>query len=165
MPDPVCIIAAGNRLGEGPVWDDRDQALWWVDIEGCLLQRWRASDGAMDRWTLPERIGSFALREPRGLVVALASGFALFDPEGGAVERLAAPEAHRPGNRFNDGKCDRAGRFWAGTMDDGMRERSGALYRLGADRACLRMAAGIGISNGLAWSPDDRTMYFADSAE
>jgi L-arabinonolactonase len=117
------------------------------------------------RWTMPERIGSFALREQGGLVVAFASGFAFLNLETGAVERLAAPEAAMPRNRFNDGKCDRRGRFWAGTMDDRLSEHSGALYRFDPDRSCHRMDSNIGISNSLAWSPDDRRFYFADTMD
>ena len=161
--DVVCVVDAKNKLGEVPVWDVEEQALYWVDIEGALLQRFHPATGAVRRWEMPERLCALALREKGGLVVALASGFAFFDPETGAIERLAAPEAHLPGNRMNDGKCDRRGRFWAGTMDDSLRERTAALYRLDADLSCHRMETGIGISNSLAWSPDDRTFYYADT--
>jgi L-arabinonolactonase len=160
-----CVVDAGNKLGEVPVWDVAEQALYWVDIEKRLLQRFRLADGDVRIWTMPERIGSFALRRDGGLVVAFESGFAFYDLETGAVERLAAPEAHIPTNRFNDGKCDREGRFWAGTMDDRLTAHSGGLYRLDPDLSCHRMDGGIGISNSLAWSPDDRTMYFADTLD
>ncbi len=109
--DVVCVVDAKNKLGEVPVWDVEEQALYWVDIEGALLQRFHPATGAVRRWEMPERLCALALREKGGLVVALASGFAFFDPETGAIERLAAPEAHLPGNRMNDGKCDRRGRF------------------------------------------------------
>lgn len=165
MADIRCVADAANRLGEVPVWDDRAQALYWVDIEGRLLQRLDHATGAVARWTMPERIAAVAVREAGGLVVALASGFALFDPASGRIERLAAPEAHLPGNRFNDGKCDRHGRFWAGTMDDQLQAKTGALYRLDPDGACHQLETGIAISNSLAWSPDDRTFYFADSLD
>ncbi|MGH7119614.1 MAG: SMP-30/gluconolactonase/LRE family protein [Acetobacteraceae bacterium] len=96
---------------------------------------------------------------------ALASGFAFLDFATGAIERLAAPEKNNARNRFNDGKCDRSGRLWAGTMDDRMSEHTGALYRLDPDRTCRRMAAEIGIPNSIAWSPDDRVFYFADTLD
>jgi sugar lactone lactonase YvrE len=159
----VCVVDCKNKLGEVPVWDVAEQALYWVDIEGCLLQRFELASGAMRSWRLPERVCALALRKKSGLVLALASGFAFFDPATGALERLAAPEAHLPNNRMNDGKCDRRGRFWAGTMDDRLTSPTGALYRLDPDLSCRRMESGIGISNSLAWSPDDRIFYFADT--
>lgn len=160
-----CVVESHNKLGEVPVWDVEEQALYWIDIENALLQRLEPASGKVERWRLPERICALALRRAGGLIVALASGIAFFDPKTGAVERLAAPEAHLPGNRFNDGKCDRRGRFWAGTMDDRLSERTAALYRFDADRSCRRMESGIGISNSLAWSPDNRTFYFADTLQ
>lgn len=159
----TCVVDCANRLGEVPVWDVAEAALYWVDIEAGLLQRLDPRDGAVRRWTLPERVCAVAPRQRGGLLLALASGFAFFDPETGTLDRLAAPEAHLPTNRMNDGKCDRRGRFWAGTMNDGLRGSTGALYRLDPDLACHRMERGIGISNSLAWSPDDRVFYFADS--
>ena len=162
-PAVRCVVDARNTLGEVPVWDVAEQALYWVDIEGRLLQRYEPATGAVERWRFDERVCALALRERGGLVLALASGFAFFEPATGEIRRLAAPEAHLPRNRMNDGKCDRRGRFWAGTMDDGLAAPSGALYRLDPDLSCHRMAEGIGISNSLAWSPDDRVFYFADS--
>lgn len=160
-----CAVNCRNILGEVPVWDVAEQALYWVDIEGCLLQRYEPSSGATRQWGMPERLCALALRQTGGLVLALASGFAFFDPESGAIERLAAPEAHLPHNRMNDGKCDRAGRFWAGTMDGRPGASTGALYRLNPDLTCQRMESGIGISNSLAWSPDDQVFYFADTLQ
>jgi sugar lactone lactonase YvrE len=157
-------VAASNRLGEVPVWDVAEAALYWVDIEGRLLQRFHPATGDVRTWPLPERIGSFALRESGGFVVAFASGFA-FMAEDGRIDWIARPEADRPGNRFNDGKCDRQGRFWAGTMDDSLAARTGALYRLDPDLSVTTLETGIGISNSLAWSPDDRTFYFADTLD
>ncbi|HWA79857.1 MAG TPA: SMP-30/gluconolactonase/LRE family protein [Acetobacteraceae bacterium] len=164
-PEITLVVPAKNKLGEGPVWCTREQALYWVDIEKSALQRFHPESGAVRRWDLPERIGSLALRESGGAVLALASGFAFFDFASGTLERLAAPEKDNSRNRFNDGKCDRAGRFWAGTMDDRLSEHTGALYRLDPDLACHRMARGIGIPNSIAWSPDDRVFYFADSMD
>jgi L-arabinonolactonase len=161
--DAICVVECKNKLGEVPVWDVAERALYWVDIEGCLLQRYEPGSGATCSWRLPERVCALALRQKDGLVLALASGFAFFDPATGALKRLAAPEAHLPHNRMNDGKCDRRGRFWAGTMDDRLSSPTGALYRLDPDLTCRRMESGIGISNSLAWSPDDSVFYFADT--
>jgi sugar lactone lactonase YvrE len=157
------VVDCRNTLGEVPVWDVAEQALYWVDIEGCLLQRFEPSTGAIRQWRLSERVCALALRKSGGIVLALASGFVFFDPPTGNIERLAAPEADRPNNRMNDGKCDRRGRFWAGTMDDRLTAPTGALYRLDPDLSCHCMESGIGISNSLAWSPDDRVFYFADT--
>jgi L-arabinonolactonase len=158
-------VASANILGEVPVWDVTEQALYWVDIEGKLLQRLHEPSGEVRVWHLPERIGSFALREKGGLVCAFASGFAFFDPETEAIDWIARPEADIPTNRFNDGKCDRHGRFWAGTMDDGLAAHSGSLYRLDPDLTVHKMDSGVGIANALSWSPDDRTFYFADTLD
>ena len=159
----TCAVPCGNSLGEGPVWDAGEGALYWVDIQAGLLQRWMPGTDQVERWTMPERVGALALRADRGLVLALASGFALFDPATDDLERRAAPEAHLPGNRFNDGKCDARGRFWAGTMDDAALHLTGSLYRLDPDGRCSTMETGIGITNSLAWSPDNATFYFADT--
>ena len=158
-------VAGRDSLGESPVWDERTASLWWVDIEGALLQRFVPATGAVTRWTMPERIAVFAFRETGGVLVALASSFAFFDPQTGALDRILAPEPDRPGNRLNDGRCDRRGRFWAGTMDDNCREPTGALYRLDPDLTCRRVLDGIGISNSLCWSPDEKTLYLADTLD
>lgn len=163
MTAVACAVPCENTLGEGPVWDGAEGALYWVDIQEGLLQRWDPGTDRVESWTMPERVGALALRATGGLVLALASGFALFDPETDRLERGAAPEAHLPGNRFNDGKCDARGRFWAGTMDDAALHLTGSLYRLDPDGACAAMATGIGITNSLAWSPDNATFYFADT--
>jgi L-arabinonolactonase len=154
-----------NQLGEGPVWDVREQALYWVDIVGRLVQRFDPATGGTRRWSLPERVASLALRRESGMVLALESGFAFFDLVTGGIRWIARPEAMIARNRFNDGKCDSAGRFWAGTMDDTATEHTGSLYRLDPDLSAHRMDGAIGISNSLAWSPDDRTFYFADTLD
>lgn len=161
----VEIKRCANILGEVPVWDVAEQSLYWVDIEGKRLQRWHQPTNAFSEWRFDERIGSFALREHGGLVCAFASGFAFFDPTSGTIEWIARPDSYDAGNRFNDGKCDRNGRFWAGTMDDGLSRHSGNLYRLDPDLSVHRMESGIGISNALCWSPDDKTFYFADTLD
>ena len=99
MSDKVaCVVDCRNKLGEVPVWDEREQALWWVDIEGRLLQRYRPATGQVERWTMPERIGSFALREQGGLIVAFASGIAFYEPATGAMTgSLVIPSDAPPG--------------------------------------------------------------------
>lgn len=154
-----------NQLGEGPIWDIHEQALYWVDIAGRKLQRFDIASRSVRRWMMPERIASFALRRSSGMVLALESGFAFFEPLTEEFRWIARPEATNGRNRFNDGKCDSSGRFWAGTMDDAGTEYTGSLYRLDSDLTVHRMEDGLGIPNSLAWSPDDRTFYFADTLD
>jgi sugar lactone lactonase YvrE len=149
-------------LGEGPVWDVQEQALYWVDIRSPAVRRYGGRDRKVTSWAMPEMVGSLAVRDQGGLLVALKSALAYFDPQSGSIRRVASPEADRPGQRFNDGKCDRQGRFWAGTMNDVTRAPEGTLYRFDG-AACVPFESGITIPNSLCWSRDARTMYFADS--
>jgi sugar lactone lactonase YvrE len=158
-----CVVDAGCTLGESPVWDDRARQLWWVDIKRPALHRLDPSTGESRTWPLPRRTGALALRDPGGLVLAMKGGFATFDPETGVVGPLQDPEPELPGNRLNDGACDLAGRFWAGTMDDAETRPSGHLYRLDSDFRITRFEAGFVVTNGPAFSADGRTLYFADS--
>lgn len=163
MTEIRVVAQTHDILGEVPMWDEASQRLWWTDIEGRVLRRVDPVTGSIDSWQMPERLGSYALRVAGGLVCAFESGFAFFDPEDGEVDWIAKPEAHIPRNRFNDGKTDRKGRFWAGTMDDRLSERTGALYRLDPDLSWHQMEEGIGITNALCWSPDDTIFYLADT--
>jgi sugar lactone lactonase YvrE len=152
-----------STLGEGPVWSPTERALYWVDIVGPTVHRLDDASDEVTTWRLPSEVGSLALRRGGGAVVALRSGFHLLDLDTGEVTLLCDPEADLPANRFNDGKCDRQGRFWAGTMDDAEQDASGALYRLDSEGRCERMVGDVICSNGLGWSPDDATMYHTDS--
>ena len=158
-----CILQAHDRFGESPVWSSTEAALYWVDVTSPAVRRWRPSTGELRTWPMPEDIGSIGLRRAGGLIAGMRSGLYRIDLATGAVAPVAAPETANPDTRFNDGKCDRAGRFWSGTLDDRNFTPIGALYRLDADGACHRMADGFVLVNGIAWSPDDRTMYVADS--
>ena len=166
MTDIVrCVVDCANTLGEVPVWDVTEQALYWVDIEGRLLQRLVPATGRVDRWEMPERISSFALRETGGLVVAFASGLAFYNLESGRIDWIARPEAHLPGNRFNEGKVDRMGRFWAGSMDDSLANHTAGLYRLDPDLTLTKMLGDIGISNCFVWSRENDRFWFADTLD
>lgn len=156
-------VKGRDLLGECPLWDERTRTLWWVDIVGLMLKQFLPSTGKILLHPTREPVGSFAFREKGGLVAAMKHGFYFLDPESGAREEIALPEASKPANRFNDGRCDRQGRFWAGTMNDAKRQPDGALYRLSPEGRCERKRDRVIIPNSLAWSPDGRTMYFADS--
>lgn len=161
VPEPIAPVEA--MLGEGPIWVERDQALWWVDIKGLGIFRWRET-GGVDRWTPPLRVCSLAPTVRGGFVAGTERGFFWADPHAGFYEAIADPEALIHDNRFNDGKVDRAGRFWAGTMDDREDEARGALYRLDPDLGFSKIDDGYMVTNGPAFSPDGRTMYHTDSA-
>lgn len=158
-----CVVEAGCILGEGPVWDERTGRLWWVDIKAPAIHRFNPAKRAHDRWAAPEPVGALAIRRDGGLLLALRSGFAFYDPDHGRMAHLASPEADVPGNRMNDGKCDVLGRFWVGTMDDAVIEPTGHLYRLDPDHRVTRFEAGFVVTNGMAWSRDGRRLYFTDT--
>jgi len=163
---PRCVWNAHAELGEGTLWSAREQALYWVDILGRQLHRFRPADGAQASWHFDEEISAVAERAAGpGLVVTLRRGFALFDPArpGEKPRYLHQPE-EPAGNRFNDGKCDAQGRFWGGTMDWDCKAPTGALYRFDGDGHCTRHETGITVSNGPTWSADGRTLYFNDTA-
>lgn len=159
-----CVVPSRSKLGEGAVWDDRARMLWWVDIGPGLVHRFNPATGGNDSWDFGEPVGCLAVREGGGLVLAAKSGFWFFDPATGARQKLSDPEADRPQNRFNDGTTDMQGRFWAGSMKDGGDpERRGRFYRLDPDLSVTPWKDGIFTTNGLAFAPDGKTMYFSDS--
>ena len=158
-----CALAVRDQLGEGPIWDERDQSLWWVDIRAPVLHHWTPGAFAATTIALPEAVGSIALRERGGLMAAAKSGLNALDAASGVLTPWGDPEAHLPDNRFNDGRCDRQGRFIAGTMSESSREPAGSLYRFDSHGACSRLLGDIGVPNSLAFSPDGRTLYFADT--
>ncbi|UUZ69593.1 SMP-30/gluconolactonase/LRE family protein [Polaromonas sp. P2-4] len=160
-----CVSSAGALLGEGALWSPREQVLYWVDILACHLHRFDPASVTRTTWTFDEEISALAERAAApGLIVTLRRGFALFDP---AVDRephyLHQPGAALPGNRFNDGKCDAQGRFWAGTMDFACEAPTGALYRYDPDGRCTRHDQGFAVTNGPTWSADGRSLYFNDT--
>ena len=162
--EALSVIESHDILGEGPVWAVDEQALYWIDIKKPSIQRWTPATGKKERWMMPAEIGCFSLRNQGGAVVALQNGFSFFDFDTGDIEHIIDPEEDLPNNRFNDGKCDRQGRFWAGTMDNAeIAMDAGSLYRMNPDGTVTHIRDEVGISNGLGWSPDERTMYYADS--
>lgn len=159
-----CVVPAGAVLGEGPVWVATEQALYWIDIKGLRIHRLFPETGASDSWPTPFRIGSLAPRARGGFVGGSERGLVLIDAAFARFDIIADPEPDLPDNRFNDGKLDRAGRFWAGTMDDREEQASGSLYRLDADLRWSRHGSGYQVANGPTFSPDGRFLYHTDSA-
>ncbi len=160
----ACVADTKCVLGEGPVWDERTQTLYWVDIKAPAIWRLDPKTGRTQNWPMPHRIGAIALREKGGLVAALKPGFALIDLDANKLELIAQPEPDLPDNRLNDGACDVNGRFWAGSMDDTEQAPTGHLYRLNPDRSLARFEAGFVVTNGIRWSANGTRMYFVDSA-
>lgn len=160
-----CVLDVRAELGECPVWCGEEQALYWIDIHAGRLNRFDPRTAENRVWTLPEAIGSFALAADGSVLVALKSGLSRYDLHTGQLTRLARPEAHLPNNRLNDGRCDAQGRFWVGSMEDPVDPAGpkGALYRFDADHRSTRMTGGLFVANGLAFSPDGRTLYHSDS--
>ncbi len=153
-------------LGEGPVWDARADALYWVDIPAGLVHRLTRPGldpaGQHTVWDVGEEVGAVVPRASGGLVLAARSGFRWLDPDTGSVTPIA-PLDLGAGIRMNDGACDPAGRFFAGSMADDEAEGAGTLYRLDPDHSVRAVLAGVSVSNGIGWSPDGTLMYYVDS--
>ncbi len=158
-----CVADVRAVLGEGPVWVEREAALYWLDIKGLKIFR-LDHRGEVRSWPTPFRVGSNAPRVDDGFIAGTERGIALVDLEKGEFEIVHDPEARLPDNRFNDGKVDRAGRFWAGSMDDTEQAARGTLYRVDPDFSCVAVDRGYRVTNGPAFSPDGSTMYHNDSA-
>jgi xylono-1,5-lactonase len=159
-----CVLPERARLGEGPLWSGREQALYWVDILGQQVHRYAPASNVYRHWRFDDYVGAVAERERGGLIMTLRAGFAFFDPASGVLEHLENPEPGLAQNRFNDGKVDPLGRFWAGTMDYHGEKPTGSLYRFDPDLSCTRIESGYAVSNGPVWSIDGRTMYHNDTA-
>lgn len=156
LPLPVA------ELGEGPHWDVASEALYWVDVPAGLVHR-LDTDGTHASWDAGQPVGAVVPRASGGLVLTARDGFLALDTSTGAVTPLVPVEADMPDNRMNDGSCDRAGRFYAGTMAADESPGAGSLYRLDPDLRLTRLFDGVGISNGIGWSPDETRMYYVDS--
>ena len=159
-----CIADVKAVLGEGPVWVEREGALYWVDIKGYKVFRYTLGSAALKIWNTPYRVCSLAPSADGGFIAGTEDGFSRVDLEADRFAPIVNPEPERVTNRFNDGKLDRRGRFWAGTMDNDETAASGALYRLGPGREWARVDDGYRVTNGPAFSPDGRLMYHNDSA-
>ncbi len=164
MSDVICVQQCNAILGEGPSWDSRAGVLYWVDIQRPAIYRFEPGVGQTAQWPMPAKIGCVVpTHDPHRLAFADTNGFGCLDQLTGRLNRLDARPVDLAGMRFNDGKVDRAGRFWAGTLNCQNSQPLGSLYRVDADHSVHRTASGFVISNGLGWSPDNRTLYFTDS--
>jgi sugar lactone lactonase YvrE len=164
MPDISCVVRSRDVLGESVIWCPRSRKIWWLDILKPCLQSFDPASGTHQVYPLPGgNCGCVALRASGGFVLAMDNGLHAFDPASGRLEFLFHPEPEPPTNRYNDGRCDRRGRFWLGTMDCDIRGPTGSFYRLGADGSVHKLLDGISVPNSTAFSPDDRTLYFADT--
>lgn len=160
-----CVVDAKAATGESPVWDVEAQVLWWVDIPASRLHRFDPSRGRDETFDVPAPVGCVALRERGGLLVALKTGLHTFDPASGALERVAAPPFGHPDDRFNDGRCDRQGRFWVSSVRDPQdpQAKSGHFFRFDPGYGLRPMISDLITGNGLGFSPDGRVMYVSDS--
>lgn len=164
MTEVECVVRANNILGEVPLWSPSSQKLWWIDIYAPSLHSYDLRSSAHASVPLPGNIvGSFAIRRSGGMVIARNDGFFSFDPATGASSLIVCPEPDKPEHRLNDGKCDRRGRYWVGSMHTTIREKRGAFYRIDPDHSVHKMFDGFILPNSVAISPDDRTFYFADT--
>ena len=161
-----CVVAADAQVGESPVWDGSRQVLWWVDINGRAIHRYDPVGDSDTATAVPRKPAAVAVRQKGGLVVATDEGFHAFRPNDGTLAPLAPdPEPDLPRNRLNDSRCDRQGRFWAGSMHDPTSDKiaAGRLHRLDPNLEVTTFTQSLGVSNGLAFSPDGKTMYHADT--
>lgn len=157
------LLSAQAHLGEGAIWDEHSQRLFWIDIYGESLHIFDPATGQNRQFAVGQPVGTVVLCESGEVMLAVRDGFARFDLESEQLTVVTDPESHLPDNRFNDGKCDPAGRFWAGTISMIGESQAAALYRLDADLSVTKMMSSITVSNGIVWSHDYKTMYYIDT--
>ena len=161
--EPIPVWELEAELGEGPVWVERDQALWFTDIKKQQIHRYDPRSGSRRSWDSPEQVGFILPAEGGGFVAGLQSGLYRFDDRSGDFNLIAEVEPGIPTNRINDGVVDPAGRVWFGTMDNGERAKSGAFYCFHEGQVTRTNLDGIAITNGPAVSPDGKLLYYVDT--
>jgi L-arabinonolactonase len=168
-PELLFSINAQCILAECALWNEQDQSIYWVDIIGAKIQRCNAKSHAVETFAMPYRIGCFSFTPIQNeIIAAFDIGIARYNLVTEELEWLAQPEIHLKTNRFNDGRTDRQGRFWAGTMNEAYNSEDndsvlGKVYCFGLDKQCKAKIPKVAISNGLCWSADGKTVYHADS--
>ena len=163
MNEVAVILETHAQLGECPRWDEREGILYWVDIDAGQLHRFNPRSGDDEFMQFDEEVGCFALKKTGGFILAMRSGFHDLDAWQGQLTALVDPEAHLATNRFNDGRCDPAGRFLAGTIYPPKDHGGANLYSLDVNFQVSHLEGDILTANGLAFSPDGQTMYFSDT--
>ena len=167
MNEVELLFDSGTLLGECPVWDVKENVLYWIDIDGHKINCYDPSSCNNETRKLPFKAGSLAIRKQGGLLLAMSNGFYNYDFKNEILEsRECDPEPERKDNRLNDGRCDPGGRFWVGSMNDLRRikgQYEGNLYCYHPDGECVSQNLPVGVANGLAFSPDERYMFFADT--
>ncbi|MDZ4837181.1 MAG: SMP-30/gluconolactonase/LRE family protein [Candidatus Melainabacteria bacterium] len=158
------VLTVGSQLGEGPLWSPREGALYWIDIVGRIIHRWNPSTGKRDTTSFSQWICALGHRAGGGLIGAVEDGLAFIDFETGEFEIVANPLPDRS-MRFNDGSCDRLGRFWSGTMLREDQKPVCSFYKLDNDLTISEMDKGFSLANGIGFSPDDSVMYLSDSIQ
>ena len=151
------------ELGEGAIWDPCVSKLWWVDISQGHLHRFDPVTKINETFDVGFPVSTVVPEDGGGVVLALENGFASYDTNSGELEMLGTVEHDNPSVRFNDGKCDSAGRFWVGTLAEDGTVGVGALYCMGSDLTLSKKIEGVSISNGLGWSPSGEKMYHIDT--
>lgn len=165
MIDIQHVCKSQDGLGESPIWIEEERSLYWSDHLGPAIKSLNVDANKLDVWHMPEQVGSFGFRERGGLIADTNSGFCAIDLESGGFEKIIDPEPNKPNNRFNDGKIDRRGRYWCGSMDTRIKEKTAYIYKLNADLTYQKMAEDFTfiVSNGIAFDPEDKRMYFGDT--
>ncbi|WP_339241488.1 SMP-30/gluconolactonase/LRE family protein [Paenibacillus sp. FSL R5-0517] len=163
MSNVTIAVQTPALLGEGPSWDAENNRLLWVDIESFKVHVYDPATGQDQAYDVGEHVGAVVPYRGDEVVVALRSGFHTFHLITGELHAIEDPEQDKDTNRFNDGKCDAKGRFWAGTMSMNNKSKAGSLYCLEEGQPVRTMVQGVSTSNGLGWSPDRKTMYYIDT--
>jgi L-arabinonolactonase len=158
---PEVLVASQNILGEGPVWNPDEQAIYWVDIDGKKIQRYFTETRKYESFEMPIKVSLIAFRSKGGMVLGTENGLYFWNVTTRDLDFISHPEKGKTEARFNDGKVDRKGRLWAGTMT--FKGASSSLYRMDPDLSVRQMESDITISNGIGWSPDNKIMYYIDS--
>ncbi len=162
-PTIECAVRSNDRLGETPLWCDREHRLWWIDVDAPNVQSFDPATGRHEVHPMPGGcIGSLALTQSNRLLAAIDLRLRLFDPADGALEEFVEVERDLD-NRLNDGRVDPSGRLWIGTLDNQLRRPNASVYRIEADGHAMKMFGDVIVTNGIAHAPDGRTMYFTDT--
>lgn len=154
-----------SELGECPCWDEKYDKLFWIDTLRCELYIYNSHQNSLTTFPTDSCPGSYALCETERLLLATQKGIGFLEIKNGYITYFCNPESDKNNNRFNDGKCDPYGRFWVGTMDENGATGKGSLYCVHADLRIKKVLSNISVSNGMAWSPDNKTMYYIDSPQ